>query len=405
MSRSIAEQVAILMHGVEYGDRQLAERMTQELRERLAEGRPLKVYCGYDPTAPDIHLGHTVTMRKLRQFQDLGHEVTFLIGTFTGQIGGDPSDKDSVRSQQTPEQVAENTRTYAEQAFKILDRERTIVRYNADWLSKLSFEEVIRLASCFTVQQFLARDNFRKRWDAKDPIWMHEFFYALMQSYDAVMLETDVQLGGTEQLFNLMAGRKLQETFGQRPQVCIVMPILVGTDGHMRMSKSTGNYIGVNEPPGEQYGKVMSLPDKAMSSYFNLVTRWSPEEIAGLEKDLAGGRLHPMEAKHRLAREVVEIFHGKEAADQARARFEQLHQKRDLPQDMPGFTLSEPMKLLDLMVASGLVPSKSEGRRLIRQGGVQLDGRRISDLNAVVVTDGASVLRVGKRRFLRLERT
>jgi tyrosyl-tRNA synthetase len=330
--------------------------------------------------------------------------VTFLIGTFTGQIGGDPSDKDSVRSQQTPEQVAENTRTYAEQAFKILDRERTIVRYNADWLSGLSFEEVIRLASYFTVQQFLARDNFRKRWDAKDPIWMHEFFYALMQSYDAVMLETDVQLGGTEQLFNLMAGRKLQEAFGQRPQVCIVMPILVGTDGHMRMSKSTGNYIGVDEPPGEQYGKVMSLPDEAMSSYFNLVTPWSLEEIAGLEKDLAEGRLHPMEAKHRLAREVVEIFHGGEAADRARARFEQLHQKRDLPQDMPSFALSEPMKLLDLMVASGLAPSKSEGRRLIQQGGVQLDGQRISDLNSVVKIDGASVLRVGKRRFLRLER-
>ena len=404
MSKSIAEQVAILMHGVKYGDQQLAERMTEELRERLAEGRPLKVYCGYDPTAPDIHLGHTVTMRKLRQFQELGHEVTFLIGTFTGQIGGDPSDKDSVRSQQTPEQVAENTRTYAEQAFKILDRERTIVRYNADWLSGLSFEEVIRLASCFTVQQFLARDNFRKRWDAGDPIWMHEFFYALMQSYDAVMLETDVQLGGTEQLFNLMAGRKLQEAFGQRPQVCIVMPILVGTDGHMRMSKSTGNYIGVDEPPGEQYGKVMSLPDEAMSSYFNLVTPWSLEEIAGLEKDLAEGRLHPMEAKHRLAREVVEIFHGGEAADRARARFEQLHQKRDLPQDMPSFALSEPMKLLDLMVASGLAPSKSEGRRLIQQGGVQLDGQRISDLNSVVKIDGASVLRVGKRRFLRLER-
>ena len=403
MSKSIDEQLAILMRGVEYGDEKVKETMTGELRERLTGGRPLKVYCGYDPTAPDIHLGHTVTMRKLRQFQELGHEVTFLIGTFTGLIGGDPSDKESLRPQQTPEQVAENARTYAEQAFKILDREQTVVRYNADWLSKLSFEDVIRLASNFTVQQFLVRDNFRKRWDAGDPVWMHEFFYALMQAYDAVVLEADVQLGGTEQLFNLMAGRKLQEASGQRPQICVTTPILVGTDGHMRMSKSTGNTIGVDEPAEEQYGKVMSLSDEAMSSYFNLVTRWSLKEIAGLEEELKGGHLHPMEAKHRLAREVVEIFHSGEAADRARARFEQVHQKRDLPEDMPSFSLAEPMKLLDLMLASGLASSKSEGRRLVQQGGVRLDGERIEDVNAEVKTAGASVLQVGKRRFLRLE--
>jgi tyrosyl-tRNA synthetase len=234
---------------------------------------------------------------------------------------------------------------------------------------------------------------------------MHEFFYALMQSYDAVMLETDVQLGGTEQLFNLMAGRKLQEVFGQRPQVCMVMPILVGTDGHMRMSKSTGNYIGVDEAPEEQYGKAMSLPDEAMSNYFDLVTRWSLEEIAALNRELKEGRLHPMEAKHRLAWEIVDIFHGSDAADGAAAHFARVHQNRDLPEDILSFPLDEPMKLLDLMVASGLAPSKSEGRRLIQQGGVQLDGQRVEDVNAVVNPNGPSVLQVGKRRFLRLGET
>jgi tyrosyl-tRNA synthetase len=401
MMRSIDEQTALLMRGADYGDPQIARHMAGELRKRLSEGRPLRVYCGYDPTAPDIHLGHTVSIRRLRQFQDLGHEVIFLIGNFTGQIG-DASDKDSARPQKAPEEIAENARTYADQAFKILDRERTAVRHNADWLGKLAFWDVVRLASHFTVQQFLIRENFRKRWDAGDPVWMHEFFYALMQAYDAVVLKADVQLGGTEQLFNLMAGRKLQEVFGQRPQVCITLPILVGTDGHRRMSKSTGNYIGVDEPPEAQYGKAMSLPDGAMSNYFNLVTRWSPEEIAALEHSLSDGRLHPMEAKRRLAREIVDIFHGSEAADRAAAHFERVHQRRDLPEEMPVFALSAPTSLLDLLVEAHLAPSRSEGRRLIQQGGVKLDGQSVEDIAAVVRADRASVLQVGKRRFLRI---
>ncbi|OGG49927.1 MAG: tyrosine--tRNA ligase [Candidatus Handelsmanbacteria bacterium RIFCSPLOWO2_12_FULL_64_10] len=400
--KSIDEQVVHLMRGADYGDPQIARHMAGELRERLSEGRPLRVYCGYDPTAPDIHLGHTVSMRRLRRFQDLGHEVVFLIGNFTGLVG-DASDKDSARPQKTPEKVAENARTYAEQAFKILDRERTAVRYNADWLGRLSLGKVVQLASHFTVQQFLIRENFRKRWDAGDPVWMHEFFYALMQAYDAVVLKADVQLGGTEQLFNLMAGRKLQEVFGQRPQVCITLPILVGTDGRARMSKSTGNTIGIDEPPEEQYGKVMSLPDGAMSNYFNLVTRWSPEEIAGLERSLSDGGLHPMEAKRRLAWEVVDIFHGGKAADRAAAHFERVHQERDLPEEMPTFALSAPVNLLDLLVKAGLAASRGEGRRLVQQGGVRLDGQRVEDSDSVVKTDRASVLQVGKRRFLRLE--
>jgi tyrosyl-tRNA synthetase len=401
MKKSVDEQLAILMRGVDYGDELLKERMGEELRDRLASGRPLKVYCGYDPTAPDIHLGHTVTMRKLRQFQDFGHEVTFLIGNFTGLVG-DPSDKDSARPQQTLDQVAEFARTYADQAFKILDKDRTQVRYNADWLQKLTFEEVIKLAANFTVQQFLSRDNFRKRWDDGDPVWMHEFFYSLMQGYDAVVLEADVQLGATEQLFNLMAGRKLQESFGQKPQVCLTVPILVGTDGHMRMSKSTGNYIGVDEPPEEQYGKAMSLPDEAMPNYFDLVTRWSLDEIAKVKSDLEKGAIHPMEAKHKLAWEIVDIFHGKGGADQGEAHFRRVHQKGDLPKDIPTFQIDEPVGLLDLMVNAGLTPSKSEGRRLIQQGGVQIDGRRIEDQKEVVSPDAEAILQVGKRKFLHL---
>lgn len=399
--RSVDEQLAILMQGAEFGDPDIYRVMERELRERLETGRPLRVYCGYDPTAPDIHLGHTVTMRKLRQFQDLGHEVTFLIGTFTGLIG-DPSDKDTARSQQTPEQVKENAQTYAQQAFKILDREKTKIRYNGDWLSQLTFADVINLASHFTVQQFLARDNFSKRYAKGDPIWLHEFFYALMQGYDAVAMETDVQIGATEQLFNLLAGRKLQEAFGQPPQICITLPILVGTDGQLRMSKSTGNYIGVDEPPEQQYGKVMSIPDEAMLQYYRLVTRFEPSQIAQIEADLASGRLHPRDAKMQLAREIVSIFHGDEAASLAEAHFKAVFQQRDLPPDMPDYALVGPINIVDLMHASGLVGSKREARRLIEQGGVKLDGKIVDSVDEVVEPGRAEVLQVGRRRFVHL---
>jgi len=399
--RPVDEQLAILMQGTEFGDEEIGRVMQNELRERLAEGRPLRVYCGFDPTAPDIHLGHTVPMRKLRQFQDLGHDVTFLIGTFTGLIG-DPSDKEGVRRQQTFEQAMENARTYVEQAFKVLDREKTTIRYNSDWLSKLTFTDVIKLASHFTVQQFLDRDNFRKRQAKGDPIWLHEFFYTLMQGYDAVAQQTDVQIGGTEQLFNLLAGRKLQEAFGQRPQVCLAFPILVGTDGHLRMSKSTGNYIGINEPPEQQYGKAMSIPDEAMLSYYKLITRLEPPQIAQIEADLKSGRLHPRDAKMRLAREIVSIFHGDEAAMQAEEHFKTVFQQHELPPDMPEYPVSEPISLPDLMVAAGAAPSKREARRLIEQGGVKLDGQEIKSIEAIVTPGQAHVLQVGRRRFVKL---
>ncbi len=399
--RPVEEQVAILMQGAEFGDDETYRVMEGELRERLKEGRPLQVYCGFDPTAPDIHLGHTVPMRKLRQFQEMGHDVTFLIGTFTGLIG-DPSDKDTARPQRTLEQVKENARTYAEQAFKILDRERTKIRYNGDWLSLLTFADVIKLASHFTAQQFLARDNFSKRYEKGDPIWLHEFFYALMQGYDAVAMETDVQVGATEQLFNLLAGRKLQEAYGQRPQICITLPILVGTDGHLRMSKSTGNYIGINEPPEAQYGKVMSIPDGAMLQYYRLVTRLTPPQIAEIETGLGSGRLHPRDAKMRLAREIVSIFHGEEAALVAEEHFKTVFQQRELPPEMPEFSLTHPIPIVDLMQAAGVVGSKREARRLVEQQGVKLDSQVVGSVDRVVEPGEAEVLQVGRRRFVRL---
>jgi len=399
--KSIDEQMAVLMRGVEFGDEQTRETMARELRERLAEGRPLRVYLGVDPSAPDLHLGHTVPLRKLAQFQEFGHEVIFLVGSFTALIG-DPSDKEGARSQKTPEEVRFNARTYVEQVHKVLDSDKTLIRYNDEWLSRLSFADVIKLAAHFTVQQFLARDNFAQRHEKNDPIWLHEFFYGLMQGYDAVALNTDVQIGGTEQLFNLMAGRKLMEAFGLRPQVCLTFPILVGTDGHLRMSKSTGNYIGISEPPEVMYGKVMSIPDHAMSNYMLLVTRWMPDDIAAVESALKAGQLHPRDAKMKLAREIVSIFYDDQAASEAEAHFRTVFQQGELPPDMPVFAVAQPVNIVDLLAEAGLAPSKSQARRLIQQGGVRLDGEKVSSIESEVVVSDARVLQVGRRQFVRL---
>lgn len=405
MKCTIDEAMAILMRGVEYGDPQIKETMERELRERLIEsqqtGRPLRVYLGVDPTAPDLHLGHTVPMRKLRQFQELGHECIFLIGNFTGLIG-DPSDKESARRQMTPEELEANARTYTEQAFRILDPQRTIVDYNARWLASLTFADVIKLASNFTVQQFLARDNFAKRMQRGDPIWLHELMYGLMQGYDAVALRADVQIGGIDQLFNLLAGRKLQEYFGQRPQVAITLPILVGTDGVLRMSKTTGNAIGINEPPEQMYGKVMSIPDSAMMNYFNLLTRYTPAQIAAIEEGLRSGRLHPRDVKMELAREIVSIYHGDEAVGPAEEHFKRVFQQRELPPKMPEYRLERATTVLDVMVAAGLVSSRSEGRRLIQQGGVRLNGEVVQQLDVMITPNREQVLQVGRRRFVRI---
>lgn len=399
--KPIDEQIAILMRGIEFGDEQIKQVMERELRERLHEGRPLRVYCGFDPTTSQLTLGHTVPMRKLRQFQELGHQAIFLIGTFTALIG-DPSDKDSARPQQTLEEVAEKTKGYAEQAFKILDPDQTEVRYNADWLAPLTFADLIRLSSHFTVQQFLTRENFAKRHAKGDPVWLHEFFYALMQAYDAVTLETDVQIGGTEQLFNLMAGRKLQEALGQRPQICLTLPILVGTDGHQRMGQSLGNYIGVNEPPEEMYGKVMSIPDHTMRNYFDLLSNFEPAQIADIEERIATESLHPMDAKMTLARDIVAIYHDAEAASRAEAHFKRVFQKGKLPKNMPTHELAAPQNIVDLLAELGLAPSKSQARRLVAQGGVRLDGEKVKGIEETVIPGEEAILQVGKRKFVRI---
>jgi tyrosyl-tRNA synthetase len=403
--RPIEEQMAILMRGVKFGDEVTRANMEVELRERLSEStrgnKPLRVYCGFDPTARDLHLGHTVPMRKLAHFQELGHEVIFLIGSFTALIG-DPSDKSAARRQQTDEEVREHARTYTDQAWKVLDPARTRVVYNGDWLSRLTFKDVIGLASHFTVQQFLVRENFALRFDKGDPIWLHEMFYALMQGYDAVATQTDIQIGGTDQLFNLLAGRKLMEAYGLRPQTILTFPILVGTDGILRMSKTTGNHIGINEAPEIMFGKVMSIPDSAMRNYADLVTRWSPEQITEYFARLETGALHPRDLKMRLAGEIVAVFHGPDAASDAERYFHTVFQERELPPDMPEVRLVAASSLADLLLSTGLVTSKSELRRLVQQGGVRLDGDRIEDPNSIIDPIGVRVLQIGRRKFLRL---
>ncbi len=405
----VDEQMRILMRGVEFGDERTRQNMERELRERLersaATGRPLRVYCGFDPTSTELHLGHTVPMRKLRQFQDLGHQAIFLIGTFTGTIG-DPSDKDAARQQQSLEEALEKAQAFVDQAWRILDPERTLVEYNHKWLAKLTFGEVIHMASLFTVQQFLARENFANRYAKGDPIWLHEFFYALMQGYDAVALRTDVQIGGTDQLFNLMAGRKLMEAYGLEPQVILTFPILVGTDGRLRMSKSTGNTIGIDESPGVMFTKILNLPDHVFRNYAELLTRWSQEKIDAMIAAMERGELNPQDAKRALAWEIVSIFHGDAAADQAAEDARRMH-RGTAPSDAPEIRLSGPKPLVDLVAEAGLVKSKSEARRLIRQRGIRLDGRTVEDEHAVVTPSDRSehVIQVGKRKFLRVRGT
>ncbi len=402
---NIEEQVELLMQGTEYGDEELKKAMTNELRERLivAEkaGRPLRIYCGYDPTSTDLHLGHTISMRKLRQFQDLGHDVTFLIGNYTALVG-DPSDKNKARPVLTQEKVAENAVTYAEQAFRVLDREKTKIRYNSEWLSKLSLVDLIRLGQNFTVQQFLARENFAKRLDKGEPIYLHETFYALMQGYDAVAMETDVQVGGSDQLFNIIvAGRKLQESQGQKPLVGIVTGILPGTDGNQRMSKSTGNIVPINTGANDMFGKLMSVPDFAMGTYMRLVTRWSPHEIEQIEKDVASGAFHPRDAKMKMASEIVSIFYSDAEAVAAQENFIKTFQQKEIPDEMPEFDLQDGQTVVDVILAAKLAESKSKARALIDQKGVRLDGEVLERGDAVFPHPG--VLQVGKRRFLRVK--
>ncbi len=401
---NIEEQVAYLMQGTEYGDENLAQDMTNELRQRLQdaqhEGRPLRIYCGYDPTKPDLHLGHTVTMRKLRQFQELGHDVTFLVGTYTSLIG-DPSDKNMLRPQLSPETVEENARTDAEQAFVVLDRQKTKIRYNSEWLAGLRLADMIRLGSNFTIQQFLTRENFRNRWDRGDAIYLHETFYSLMQGFDAYSLKTDVQVGGTDQLFNIItAARKVMMFLGEKPNIGIITGILPGTDGVVKMSKSVGNHIPINTTAEDMYGKCMSIPDEVMGKYSRLVTRWTPPQITAMENALKDGKLHPRDAKMQLAFEITSSFYGDEAAAHAQDEFVRLFQQHAAPSDIPEFHLAVDQTVLEVLVAAGLVSSRSEGRRLIEQRGVRLDGQVLESPGEVFPHPG--VLQAGKRRFVRV---
>lgn len=409
--QAIDEQVEVLMSGAAYGDPETRKNMKKELRARLLEaekeGRPLRVYCGFDPRTSDLHLGHTIPIRKLRQFQDYGHDVTFLIGTFTSLIG-DPSDKEKARDQLTAEQVDENARTYEEQAFKILDPEKTRVRRNDEWLSPLDFADIIRLASNFTVQQFLVRENFAKRVDANQPIYLHEFFYALMQAYDAVAQETDVQVGGQDQLFNiLVAGRKLQTGLGQKPQIAVIMgESLPGTDGSAKMSKSMGNHIPLLSESWDMFGKVMNIPDEAMTIYNKLILGWQQDKLAEFDSALASGALHPNEAKMALAREIVTIFHGEDGSVAAQKRWDETFRSGGdgIPEDIPEKVLSETKRLIDILRDNDMVRSGKEAKQLADNNGIRVNGEKVSDVGMEISADILPVVvQVGKRKFLRLK--
>jgi len=376
--------------------------LEESLRAKLARGRPLRVKAGFDPTAPDLHLGHTVLINKLRQFQDLGHEILFLIGDFTGMIG-DPTGKSATRKPLTRAEVLENARTYEQQIFRILDPEKTLVVFNSSWMGEMGAAEMIQLAAKHTVARMLERDDFSKRYRSGQPVAIHEFLYPLVQGYDSVALRADVELGGTDQKFNLLVGRQLQESYGQEPQVVITMPILEGTDGVQKMSKSLGNYIGIAEPPAEMFGKLMSISDDLMWRYLDLLSLRPAAELAAWRREVTDG-LNPMEVKFRLAGELVERFHDAAAASKAREAFVARFRRGDLPDDIPEVALDAPsgLPIGNLLKAAGLVGSTSEALRAIAQGGVRVDGQRVDDRGLHVAPGTSGVFQVGKRRFARV---
>ncbi len=403
--KSVEEQIALIERGTV--DLISREDLVKKLTRSVETGRPLTIKAGFDPTAPDLHLGHTVLLQKLRHFQILGHEINFLIGDFTGLIG-DPTGKSDTRPPLTREDIERNAETYKEQVFKILDPVKTKVVFNSTWLGELSSYEMIRLASQLTVARMLERDDFKKRFESNRPISIHEFLYPLIQGYDSVAMEADVELGGTDQLFNLLMGRDLQRHHGQEPQVVLTMPLLEGLDGVNKMSKSLGNYIGISEPADDIFGKVMSISDELMFRYYELLSDLSMEEINGLRADMEAGRIHPKAVKVRLARELVARFHGVEAAEAAERNFEQVFRNHELPDEIPEKEIAgagEEIWLPKLLLEAGLVKSTSDGRRMIKQNAVSVDGEKIHDVNANVPARGVLLLRVGKRRFCRVHFT
>jgi tyrosyl-tRNA synthetase len=397
---SAAEQYKILTENT-------AEIITEdEFRKKLersvAENKPLRCKLGIDPSAPDLHLGHAVVLHKLRQFQELGHHIIIILGDFTGMVG-DPTGRSETRKQLTVDEVMANARTYQDQIFNILDADKTELVFNSQWLAKLNFADVIKLASTLTVARMMEREDFSRRYQENIPISIHEFFYPLMQGYDSIAIRADIEFGATEQKFNLLMGRQLQRDYGQEPQVAFTMPILVGTDGVQKMSKSLGNYIGITEPPGEIYGKTMSIADDLMPEYYRLATALSGSEVDALLEQLNAGSVHPRDAKMRLAREIVALYHGEAAALEAEEGFKKVFQKGEMPSEMATFSFTAPISLVDLMLKAGLSSSKSEARRLIEQNGVKINSETVSDIACHINQAGQHVVQVGKRKFARID--
>jgi len=398
---TIEEQIALLERGVV--DCHSHDELVKKLKKSEETGIPLRIKAGFDPTAPDLHLGHTVLLQKLKHFQDFGHQILFLIGDFTGMIG-DPTGKSETRKALTKEDVARNAESYKEQVFKILDPEKTKVVFNSEWLGKLDSFDMIRLASELTVARMLEREDFKVRFREGNPISIHEFMYPLIQGYDSVALEADVELGGTDQLFNLLMGRDLQRSRGQAPQVVMTLPLLEGLDGVNKMSKSLGNYIGVAEPANDIYGKVLSASDELMFRYYDLLSDLSRDEIAALKAEMESGALHPKEVKQQLARELTARFHSEEAAQQAEENFAKVFQKGGIPDDIPEKTISsdEEIWLPQLLVDLEMVKSTSDGRRMIKQNAVSLDGKKVNDMKTNISPEGELLVKVGKRRFCKV---
>jgi len=376
------------------------EELLAKLIEARKQGRPLRIKYGADPSAPDLHLGHMVPIGKLRQLQDLGHQIVFIIGDFTAQIG-DPSGQSQTRPQLSPEQVAANATTYLEQIYKVLDRERTEVVYNSSWLGKLTGRDVIELAAKYTVARMLERDDFQQRFRSERAIYVHELLYPLYQGYDSIVVRSDIEVGGTDQKFNFVVARELQRAYGQAPQIVLTTPLLVGLDGQKKMSKSLGNYIGITEPPRDMFGKTMSLADAVMLDYFPLVLHYDDARVAELRQGMAEGRLHPREVKARLAREIVEMFHDRQGATAAAEEFDRVFRERQAPEDVETVAVQGSgrlMEIMDLLVAAGLAESRREAKRLILAGGVDIDGLRCDHLHTTVEA-GEHLVKVGKHRF------
>jgi tyrosyl-tRNA synthetase len=401
----IKEELGIIKRGTE--EIISEEELVKKIEKSRKEKRPLRVKQGFDPNAPDIHLGHTVGLRKMRQFQDLGHDIYFLIGDFTGMIG-DPSGKTVTRKQLTVEEVKKNAETYKKQVFKILNPEKTKVVFNSHWLGKLSFSEVLKVCSKYTVARMLERDDFSNRYKDGKPIGIHEFLYPLMQGYDSVAMKADIELGGTDQKFNLLVGRDIQREYNQEPQVIITLPLLEGIDGVEKMSKSLNNYIGINESPQEMYGKAMSIPDNLMIRYFELVTNISLDEINKVKIGLENDNIHPRDVKKRLARNIVTLYHSQGAAMMAEEEFENVFKNKLYPEEIKELILKKDdlkegkIWLVKLIVLSGVVGNKSEARRIVEQGGVRINGEKVNDPNFDVTVKKGMILKIGRLNFIKL---